>query len=42
MQFEYKTIDGTQTFGPAFRKEFLLEAFRLQQAIENVGSILLD
>jgi len=34
--FEYKTIEGTQTFGPVFHQEFMLEALRLQQAIANL------
>ncbi|XP_037826454.1 NPC intracellular cholesterol transporter 1 homolog 1b [Lucilia sericata] len=35
--FTHNTTDGNITFGPAFEKSFLLEVFKLQEAIEQIG-----
>ncbi|XP_058063255.1 NPC intracellular cholesterol transporter 1 homolog 1b [Anopheles bellator] len=35
--FVHPTAAGDQTFGPAYDREFLLEVFRLQQTIEQLG-----
>lgn len=36
-QFTHKTLTETWQFGPAFNKTFLLEVFRLQEAVEQLG-----
>uniref|UniRef100_A0A182NDR6 SSD domain-containing protein n=1 Tax=Anopheles dirus TaxID=7168 RepID=A0A182NDR6_9DIPT len=35
--FVHPTAEGNQTFGPAYDREFLLEVFKLQQEIEQLG-----
>ncbi|KAL9886600.1 Niemann-Pick type C-1b [Glossina fuscipes fuscipes] len=35
--FNHTTSKGNVTFGPAFEKKFLTEAFKLQEAIESLG-----
>lgn len=39
LQITHETKAGTLTFGPAFNYEFLLEVFRLQQTIEQIGQM---
>lgn len=36
-QFIHETSNGNLTFGPAFEKNFLLEIFKMQQEIEQLG-----
>uniref|UniRef100_A0A182QGM2 SSD domain-containing protein n=1 Tax=Anopheles farauti TaxID=69004 RepID=A0A182QGM2_9DIPT len=35
--FVHPTAEGNQTFGPAYDREFLLEVFKLQEEIEQLG-----
>uniref|UniRef100_A0A182PQ62 SSD domain-containing protein n=1 Tax=Anopheles epiroticus TaxID=199890 RepID=A0A182PQ62_9DIPT len=35
--FVHPTAEGNQTFGPAYDRDFLLEVFELQNAIEQLG-----